>query len=197
MNSFCVVSLNLDNDFRPEDGIFTDDALAVTADARVAAENIVQRAREEAGKLAEEAAQDADLTVEMAQQEVLSKAENLLAALRETHDQFLDRAETIVIDLVRELFLRMAADMGPEQRIETALKQLRREVPRRLVDAVLSVNPEDLPLLPATAEWDLKPDSTIPRGACRLEASNGEWKADFDAAVKSLTKSLSAAAAEA
>lgn len=195
MNSFCVASLSVDNDFRPEDGIFTDAALAVTADARVAAENILQRAREEAGKLAEEAARDADLTVDMAEQEVLSKAENLLVALRETNDKFLDRAEAVILDLVRELFLRMAADMGPEQRIETALKQLRREAPRRMVDAVLHVNPEDLPLLPVTSEWDVKPDSAIPRGACRLEASNGEWKADFDAAIKALTNSLDTAAA--
>jgi flagellar biosynthesis/type III secretory pathway protein FliH len=106
----------------------------------------------------------------------------LLQALQQAQDTVLERVEEIVTGLVQTLYDRVVMETTPQERIAAALRRVVQEAPPKLVDALLRVHPEDAALLPEL-DWPVKNDTTIARGACRLEASNGQWCANFDAAV--------------
>ncbi len=196
MSRFCVEKITPEKNLRPQHGVLHIASLAVTSDARRAAEQIVQEARHEAEVILQNARIEAQQKVEETQQKTLKQADALLQALESAYGSFLEGAQDIVLDLTQALFDRLLAKMPPRKRIEVMLARLASEVPSKPVNAVLWVHPEDGDFLPEV-EWDIKHDTAMPRGTCRLDASNGEWSVDFDAAVSALKVALMGAKDEA
>ncbi|OGB25921.1 MAG: hypothetical protein A3I66_12055 [Burkholderiales bacterium RIFCSPLOWO2_02_FULL_57_36] len=196
MSDFCIEALTPERNLRADHGILRIAALAVTSDARAAADQIMQRAQAQADALLADARVDAQQAVQQAEQATLQRADQLLQALQQTHATFLDRAQEMVLDLAQGLFDRLVIETTPRERIEAALKRVLLEAPPRLVDPLLRVHPDDADLLPAV-EWDVKPDPSLSRGMCRLEASHGLWCVDFSAAVTALKAALTRAAGNA
>lgn len=208
MNGFCVERISPPGNLRASRGVLRSSALAVTAEAGLAAEQILQRARDEAAALVAEAQRCADrLTADAEaralrrEQEALQKAsaltrdteratlesaDRLLKGLEEANAVFLARSGDMVVTLTQGLFDRLVRASTPRTRLEAMLAQLIQEAPSRLAEAMLHVHPDDVALLPAL-EWEIKPDASLARGTCRLEAASGEWRASFDAAVEALT----------
>ena len=195
MHDFCVAVLTPERTLRAEHGILRVAALAVTTDARMAAQQIVQCAQADADARLKRAEVDAQEMVQTAEQRTLERADAMLQALDRTQAVFLDRAQEMVLDLAQGLFDRLVAGMTQRERIEAALRHMLREAPPRLVDALLRVHPDDIAVLPPV-EWDVKPDASLSPGTCRLEASNGAWRLDFSAAVAALKLALTRAAGD-
>jgi len=189
MTRFSVDKIATDERLRPADGVLRAEALTVISDARVLAEHIVQEARDKAEEIVSQARAQASDLEQAAEAQVIERASELLAGLEEASNTVADRVAGTVVDLVMTLFDRLLLQATPRKRIEAALKRLQKETPTKLMDAVLRIHPEDAALLPEV-EWEIKRDDTIARGACRLEAANGEWHADFDAAVTSLRRAF-------
>lgn len=189
MKSFCVAQLTSGPDLRAREGVLSDGALAVTLEAAEAAARIVQRAQQEADALRERAIAESRQAVLEAESEALRAADALLAAVRRAQEEFLLRAEEIVIDLAQQVFARLASAITPREKIEAALRLVQKEAPPNLIMPVLRVHPEDMDLLPPL-EWAVKTNPALARGACRLEAGNGEWSVGYDAAVEALNMAL-------
>jgi flagellar biosynthesis/type III secretory pathway protein FliH len=195
MTAFCVETITPETSLRAEYGVLRVKALAITSDARLAADRIVEQARAEAENLLQQARDEARVLMQEAEQEVLQRADQLLRSLEETNETFLLRAQDTIVDLAQGLFDRLVLEATPREQIEAALKRVMREAPPKLVNPVLRVHPDDAGLLPAV-EWEVKPDASLSRGVCRLEASSGEWCADFNAAVAALTAAFTQAVEE-
>lgn len=189
MNNFCIDTLTIESDFHPENGILRIGEMGLTSDARLSADRLLQRARKEANEIVQGAHAQAQKAVRLAEKNAIESANHLLHKLNQTHAAFLAGAQEMVLDLAQGLFDRLVAEMSPRDRIDAALKRLLCETPPRLVHTVLHAHPEDIVFLPAV-EWDVKPDLSLARGTCRLEASHGVWRADFNAAVASLKSAL-------
>ncbi|HEY8608114.1 MAG TPA: HrpE/YscL family type III secretion apparatus protein [Noviherbaspirillum sp.] len=185
MNSFLVDEIATDAQLRLENGILRCRDLQLTTDARVVAQRIRQQAQEDAEAIRRTAQDEAQRCVREAEQEVMRKAADLLLQLEQTHARLIGRAQEIVVDLVKQTFDHVVLKSTPRAQIEAALRRVLREAPPRLVHAVLHVHPDAVGLLPEL-EWEVKPDESLPRGACRLEAANGEWRADFAAAAEAV-----------
>jgi flagellar biosynthesis/type III secretory pathway protein FliH len=189
MTGFCVEKIAADEHLRAADGILRAQALTVTADARALGERIVQQARAEADNITSQGRARARQRERAAEADVLRRAAELLAGLQEANATVADRVADTVVDLVLNLFDRLLMQATPRKRVEASLRRLLREAPPRLIDPVLRVHPDDADLLPEV-EWEVKHDTSLPRGACRLEAISGEWYADFDVAVASLREAF-------
>lgn len=195
MNGFCIEKLTPERSLRPHHGVLRSAALTVTSDAIDIAQSIIRKAEDDATHLLENARADAKRHIEQIEQDAVARAANLIEMLHSAHDEFLNRSEDLVIDLAQGLFDRLVIDLTPRKKIEAALKRVMREAPPRLITPMVRVHPDDMALLPAI-EWEVKADPTLTRGTCRLEASNGEWCADFDMGVNALKAGLGKAAAE-
>lgn len=193
---FCIDTLSLPANLRTADGVLRLPALQITADAEVAAGQLLAQARAQAERLLEEAHRSAEAQVHAAEERTLLRARVLLQSLEQTHAAVLQRAQDLVIELAQRVFERLAAEMTPRARIESMLKRLQLEAPPRLVTPLLHVHPQDFDLLPAL-EWEVKLDPALTPGACRLEASSGEWCADFSAALSALNGALARMAQDA
>lgn len=193
MADFCVETIDCEQSLRPEHGILRVASLAVTSDARSAADRIAQEARAEADALLKQAQEQAQDEVRRAEQQTLERAAQLLQTLEQAHARLLQRSRDIVISVAQGLFERLVMDTTPRERVDAAIKRLLQEAQPGLANAVLRLHPDDIPLAPEV-EWEVKPDAGLARGTCRLEASNGEWSADFAAAVSSLKTALDGAA---
>lgn len=189
MTTFCVDTVTVPDTLRAQHGVLRAASLQVTADATLAARRIIDDAHAEARKVLVKASREAEDVVRKAEQEALERTHRLLQALENERDRFLERGKDLVVQLAQALFERLVMDMAPRERVEAALKCITAEAPRRLINPVLRVHPDDLPCLPAL-EWDIKEDAGLQPGSCRLEAGNGEWCVDFDAAVASLKAAL-------
>lgn len=217
MNGFCVEKITVPDKLRARGGVLRSRALGVTADAGLAAERILQSARDQAAAMLAEAQQRASrLTAEAeeqaqrreqeavqrarvltrdAERATLESADRLLKGLEQANAAFLDRSKDMVVTLVQALYERLVRASTPRERIEAMLAQVSLEAPSRLADAKLHVHPEDVALLPAL-DWEVKPDASLARGTCRLEAASGEWCASFDAAVDALKLAFAELAAQ-
>lgn len=233
MTRFCTDTIQAGPHLRPTNGVLRAPALAVTGEARHAAELLLRRAhsdadatraaaRAEADALLAAAAADAQAMRETAeaeaaqvreaaetearevrqaaqaeaqhmtaaeQQRVLEQSGALLDGLKEACGAIVTRVDDIAIELAQKLFDRLVSEVTPRERIAAALKCVILEAPPKLVDSLLRVHPEDVDLLPEV-DWPVKPDPSITRGACRLEATNGQWCANFDAAIDALKRAF-------
>lgn len=175
------------------DGILRDarsEASALISNTNKNADAILSKARTEADRILADAREQAQQLTSAEQQRVITQASELLQALKQTNDTLLERAEDIIVGLAQTLYDRLVTDTTPRERINVALKRVLQEAPPKLVDALLRVHPEDAALLPEV-DWPVKTDATLVPGACRLEASNGQWCANFDAAVRAVKTAFS------
>ncbi|HYD61647.1 MAG TPA: HrpE/YscL family type III secretion apparatus protein [Noviherbaspirillum sp.] len=189
MTGFCVEKIQCDPQLRGEHGVLRVAAIAVTADARQAAARIMRQAQDEADALLRRAHEEASEVVREAEQQTLARASALLQSLEEANTSLVKRSQDIVISLAQGVFDRLVSDTTPRERVEAVLKRVLQEAQPGLSHPLLRLHPEDVELAPAV-EWEIKPDASLPRGTCRLEASTGEWGADFCAAVTSLKTAL-------
>jgi flagellar biosynthesis/type III secretory pathway protein FliH len=193
MSHFCVATLSPDTLLRADHGVLRAASLALTGDARAAAEHILADARRQAEQLrlrADDRARDA---VRAAEQQTLERAADLLLRLERRHAQLLLGAQRMAIDLTLALFDRALADTTPRERVAASCRRLLAEAPRALAQPVLYLHPDDGALAPELA-WEIKTDAALARGACRLEADGGEWRADFAEGAAALRASFGAAA---
>jgi len=188
--SFCVDTVSVSKKLRAQHGILRASSLQVTSDAVVAARKITEEAQAEARNVLDRAHQEARSAVSEAERKTFEQTQQLLQAIEKERETFLERGKDIIMDLAGALFDRLVAQMTPRERVEATLRRVMTEAPRRLINPVLRVNPEDVQFLP-TLEWDIVEDAAIAPGSCKLVARNGEWSADFDAAVSSLKQAFS------
>lgn len=192
MTGFCVETLQLDPQLRAQDGVLRASAVAVTSDARIAAERILERARAEADALVQKAQGEARQVVEEAEKNTLQRANTLLQMLEDANASVPARSQDIVISLVQSMFDRLVAEMTPQERIAAMLKRVLSEAPSKPASPMLRLHPDDVKLLPEV-EWEIKADASLPSGTCLLETAVGEWRADFSAAVSALKSALTRA----
>ncbi|HEX7635819.1 MAG TPA: HrpE/YscL family type III secretion apparatus protein [Noviherbaspirillum sp.] len=165
------------------------EAGALVEDAHKDANDILGKARAEAERILADARKQAQQLTAAEQKRAITQAAELLRSLQQANDTILERVEDIVVSLAQTLYDRLVMDTTPQERIGAALKRVLLEAPPKLVDALLRVHPEDAALLPEL-DWPVKADATLVPGACRLEASNGQWCANFDAAVQAVKAAL-------
>lgn len=194
MNDFCVASITTDTLLRSEHGLWRSDALTLTRDARAAATRILEQARREAEQLRLRAADEARAAVRDAEHQALTRAAAQLQLLEQRHATLLDGAQAMVIDLALALFDRALADTTPRERLEACCRRLLQEAPRSPGQPVLYLHPDDSDLALPDPAWERKTDATLARGACRLEADGGEWRADFTAGAAALRAAFEHAA---
>ncbi|NHZ41561.1 FliH/SctL family protein [Massilia aquatica] len=194
MNDFCVAKITTESLLRADHGVWRAESLTLTRDARAAAGHIVNEARGEAEHLRLRAAGEALEAVREAEQEALARMAALLAQLEQRHAQLLDGAQTLAVDLALALFERVLAETTPRERVAASCRRLLQEAPRSLAQPVLYLHPDDSDLAPPDVAWERKTDTTLARGACRLEAGGGEWRADFTAGAAALRDAFHGAA---
>jgi flagellar biosynthesis/type III secretory pathway protein FliH len=185
MTGFCVDSITPAPDLRALHGVLRGAGFRVTTDAGRVAERIEREAQEQADQLLDAARAEAARIASEAEREVFERARPLLEALEAMQGTLIERSQELVIDLTRNLFDRLVMQTTPREQIEAALRRVLQEAPPKLVEPLLKVHPEDVELLPAV-DWSIKPDPNLARGACRLEASDGQWCANFDGAAEAL-----------
>ncbi|SFV13955.1 FliH/SctL family protein [Pseudoduganella namucuonensis] len=161
------------------------EAGALAANARASADGVLADARAEAERLLSEAREQASRLSAAERQRVTEQAAELLQSLERANDAILERVQDIVTGLAHTLYDRLVMETTPRERIDASLRRVLQEAPPKLVDAQLRAHPDDVALLPAL-DWPVKTDQALARGACRLEASNGQWCANFDLAVRDL-----------
>jgi flagellar biosynthesis/type III secretory pathway protein FliH len=194
MNDFCVARIATDTLLRAEHGVWRAQALTLTRDARAAAAHILADAAQAAEHLRQRAAADARAAVQEAERQALERCALLLQQLEQRHAQVLDGAQVLAVDLALALFERALADTSARERIEASCRRLLQEAPRRLAEPVLYLHPDDSALAPCAPDWERRSDATLARGACRLEAGGGEWRADFAAGAAALGAAFDGAA---
>jgi flagellar biosynthesis/type III secretory pathway protein FliH len=182
---FCTDTITTDDSLRADHGVLRVSALAVTADAREAAQRILDDARAQASAMLQQAQHDANERTREAEEQTMQRAAHLIQSLEQANATFLDHAQGIVVDLAQGLFDRLVMDTTPREKLEAALKRVLQEAPPKLVNPLLRVHPDDFALLPAV-EWDVKQDAGLAPGTCLLQADSGEWCADFSATVGAL-----------
>lgn len=161
------------------------EAGALVEDAHKDAGDILSKARAEAERILADARKQAQQLTAAEQQRVIAQAKELLRSLQQANDTILERVEDTVVSLAQNLYDRLVMGTTPRERIDASLKRVLQEAPPKLVDSLLRVHPEDAALLPEV-DWPVKADATLVPGTCRLEASNGQWCANFDAAVQAV-----------
>lgn len=192
MTEFCVASLVPERRLRAEHGVLRTASLLVTSDAEKVATHVLQQAQVEKCDLLHAAQEEAKIAVQAAQEKVIRQAAQLLAGLDAVHLTLLARAQDLVIDLALQLFDRLVMAATPREQVAAMLRRLQFEAPQKLVTPLLWVHPDDFVLIPEIA-WEIKADPSLARGACKLEASNGEWRAEFGVAASALKSALTQA----
>jgi flagellar biosynthesis/type III secretory pathway protein FliH len=185
MTAFCIDTITPDASLRARDGVLRAASLAITTDAHVAAERILDAARSEADALLQQVQADATRRAQRSERQTLERGAQLLKVLGQANATFLERAQETIIDLAQGLFDRLVMEATPREKLEAALRRVLHEAPPKLVDPILRVHPDDFELV-SGVEWEVKADPSITPGACRLEASDGEWYASFNASVEAL-----------
>lgn len=189
MTTFCVARLVPAPDLLASDGVLRAASMGATADAQALAGRIVAAAQAERAALLATAAEEARLALAQAQAQVLAEGTALLEGLRAAAQDLSGRAEDIVTELARQLYERLVLETAPRERLAASYRRVLQEAPPRLVNAVLRLHPDELSLAEGW-EWPVKADAALPRGACRLEADSGQWRADFTAAASALSDAL-------
>lgn len=194
---FCRARIEMPPGLAANHGVLSAPALALTTDARLAAERLVTAARAQAAALVGDELLRCRADIDARQQEALCQAQAMLAGLERLPREFLARTEPVVIELAQALFMRLVGKLAPAERARALLHQLQAETPLRLPEPVLYAHPDD-PVLDAThapelpSGWRARADAALPPGRYRLASAAGEWQVDFDAAALALVRSLEA-----
>ncbi|MBN9473231.1 MAG: hypothetical protein ABS43_12325 [Bordetella sp. SCN 67-23] len=191
MDSFCVERVSVPPGLRARRGVLRDRSLEVCSEAARVAEAVLRQARDEADVLLKQARVDAAAAVRSESERAARQATELLRGLESAQVRLLDGVETLAVECAAQAFARLVADMPPTERIAAAVRRVREEAPTKLSEAVVWTHPDDQVLV-ADSPWETRSDARLARGACRLEASSGEWHASFDLAVVALEQALAA-----
>lgn len=167
-------------------GILREKDFFIVSDARRAAEYIMEEARKNADATLTEADIAAQKTISEIEKSTLERANLFLNNLRDMNDRIVTEAEPLVIELAQAVFSKLISQTTPKERIEAMLRQVMKEAPRNIVAPMLRIHPDDIALLPQTI-WEVKADTALKRGMCRLEANQGEWHADFETTLDALS----------
>ena len=194
MNDFCVARISITSLLRADHGLWRAHALTLTSDACAAAEAILDGARRAAAQAQLHGAEAASAAVSAAQQQALAQAAALLDQIEQRHAQLLQGAQALAVDLALALFERALAETTPRERIEACCRRLLQDTPRTLIRPQLFLHPDDSALAPLPVPWEYQTDATLARGACRLEAGDGEWRADFAEGSAALRAAFASAA---
>ena len=182
---FYVEKIKLDGKLQPKQGWLKAEGIGITSDANVLAQDIIAQAKQEAATMLAATRDEVQHALRHAEQNCLQQASQLLNALQQERQYLLTNMESIALELVQAMFDRLVLETTPADRIRAMLKRVQQEAPPRLTSALLRVHPGDLPLLPQQ-EWEIKTDTSLQPGSCRLEASTGVWSASFQLAVSEL-----------
>lgn len=196
MRDFCAEKVSLEKGLRSMHGVVLLGDIAVLNDARSLAEQIIAHAQEQAAMMLSRADEQVRDMTSKAEKDVLTEAESLIGNLNNAQNDLIGKARDVIVDVALALFDRLLVDVSPREKLEASIKRIVSEAPPRLVQAVLFVHPDEKSLVPET-DWECKEDRSLPLGCCRLEASSGEWRADFSAAVESLKVSLKSSSSHA
>ncbi|KRB99101.1 HrpE/YscL family type III secretion apparatus protein [Duganella sp. Root198D2] len=189
MTGFCKARLDADPRLQPAHGILRGGAIERTADAHVLAGQIVEQGRQEAQQLLAAAQEEARQAVHEAQVGVLEQAMRLQQGMDAAMAEFVDQAQHMVAELAGALYDRLLLETTAREKAAAGCRRLLREAPPKLVNAVLRLHPQDMPP-PHGLPWPCESDDRLEPGTCRLEADNGEWRADFTAAAAALRQAL-------
>ncbi|UWE18953.1 FliH/SctL family protein [Herbaspirillum huttiense] len=192
MSDFAVQRVTMPDHLRAHHGVLRLTGLTVTSDAAQLAAQMLAQARDEAERVREQAAEEAQHAVKRQQEEVAQRGTALLDGLQRAQYDMLERIEQVVVELAQDVIERLLLELTPRDRIAAMLRRVRQEAPAKLHEAVLWVHPDDQPLLPASP-WEIQTDPALPPGSCRLEAASGEWRSDFALAVQALRDGLAGA----
>jgi flagellar biosynthesis/type III secretory pathway protein FliH len=195
MSELCIDSITAEPDLRAANGVLRAESRRITADAGVVARRILQDAHDEADAVLRQATEEGKRVTEEAEEDAIVRTRGLLLALEQANATLLLRGQAIIIEIAQRLFDQLVMDTAPRERIEATLKRVLEEAPSKLVNPVLRVHPDDFGLVPSV-EWEIKADSSLTPGTCRLEAATGEWCADFSAAVTALKAAFERGVAE-
>lgn len=195
---FCRTRIAMPPGLAATHGVLGGAGLALCADARLAAERLLEAARVQAAALVDEEAARCRADIALGQQQALDQARAMLDALERMPREFLERTEPIVVELAQALFMRLVGELAPAERVAALLRQLQAAAPPRLPEAVLRLHPDEAALLAPGAGtgpalpfgWSLRPDPSLAPGRARLESAAGEWQLDFAAAALELSQAL-------
>ena len=192
MNSFCVATLQMPPGLRARQGVVRSDAFFITDDACQAAEQLLAAARAQADDILARARAQADSAVRREQERVADEATRMLSVLQQMKESVLDEAAGLAIELARQTFDRLVLETTPQERLDAACRRVLEEAPPKLTDAVAWMHPDDAASLEGATHlpWEVKGDKRLTPGTCRLEAANGEWRAEFGLATEALRASL-------
>lgn len=186
---FCVRTIEHDPRLCADGGLLRGADLTLAASAQALAERLREDAKLEAQHLLDHARSEAKDIVAAAERDVWARAASLLQALERQHAMFLEHAQGVVIDLSQSVFERLVAEASDAERVAACVRRVLQDAPKNLPNALLRVHPDDVAHLPPV-EWEIEEDAAMARGACRLEASSGEWHADFIGAAAALRSAL-------
>jgi len=198
--AFCTTRIDAPAGLVATHGILSCATLALSADAREAAQRLLAQAERQAAALVEAELDRCRIDIGARQREALDQAGAMLAALDSLPRAFVARTEPLVIELAQALFMRLTGELAPHERAQALLRQLQAEAPPRLPEPVLRVHPDDAPAIAPRLVpngWSVRPDPALVPGRYRLESSGGEWQVDFDAAVLALSDAVAALGANA
>lgn len=189
--TFCIRKITHAPRLADRGGLLRASDLQLTSNAQSAARSIHEEASEEAEQIIGAAKQEARAAVIRAEKETLERAALLLRRLEAQHAAYLDRAQGLLVDLLMAAFNRLVCEMPDRERIASCVKRIVQDAPANLSNALLRMHPDDVCNLPEVG-WEVKPDSSLSAGSLRLEASSGEWQADFPASVEALSEAIGA-----
>ena len=187
--NFCVAKIDIDTALRPEHGVLRDNALAITADARLCAQRTLDNAQATADQIVQQAQQQADAITADAEQRTLAAMRSYQAAFDAQYAEFIQRAQPLVIQLALGLFDKLVQSMSERERVAATVTRLTFEAPTKLSEVMLHLNPADVAQV-SNVEWPIKGDPTLAPGTAVLIASSGEWRMNFSMAVDTLKASL-------
>lgn len=155
------------------------------------AQQVIDRAREQAARLLEQASDTAEARVLEAQAHFWAQAGTLLQAWEAQRQAMWEQIETSATRLVNEALHRLLDEVPEPARVAALVRQLA-EGQRAPSAATLHCHPDDLPAVvrslgeQASAPWTPQADAGIARHQVRLHTPGGLYQLDWPSAVHAL-----------
>ena len=187
--NFCIAKIDIDTTLRPDHGVLRVNVFAITADARLCAQRTLDNAKSTADQIVQKARQQADAITADAEQRTLDAMRSYQSAFDAQYAEFIQRAQPLVIQLALGLFGKLVLSMTERERVAATVTRLTFEAPTKLSEVMLHLHPSDVAHV-SDIEWPIKGDPTLAPGTAVLIASSGEWRMNFPMAVDTLKASL-------
>lgn len=155
------------------------------------AQRVIERARDQAAQLLEQAGEAAEAKVFEAQARFWDRADALLATWEAQRQAMWDQIEASAARLVNEALQTLLDEVPEPARIDALVRQLASRQ-RDPASATLHCHPEDLASLTRSLGsadrqiWTLMADSGLDRHQVKLETPGGTFLLDWPSAVQAL-----------